>query len=255
MLKRFYNSVMLKGDAKIAISPFIHEHIRQIYGPKIRAPLYLISRGVDTSKTLLKTKHHHPQHLTLVLPGRFSRKKGHQTLLEGLASLPREKIQKISGLFCGKIPNPLPKDKAYAKELQQFIDNKNLAHVASLVLYTDDLEAYYRQADWIVVPTQKPEGFGLVIAEAGAMGKPVMTYDEGAAKDIVVHQKNGVALASTNTRHHFYPKALEISPAERQQMGENARKHIQKHFSLHDSHKKNLPIYNKLLSGSSVLPL
>ncbi len=61
-----------------------------------------------------------------------------------------------------------------------------------------DASAYYGIADLVLV-TSKYEGYGLVIAEALASGKPVLSTDVGAARELgailAASEKFGEALA------------------------------------------------------------
>ncbi len=55
-----------------------------------------------------------------------------------------------------------------------------------------DLVAFYQSCDVFVLPTTSGEGFGLVAAEALACGVPVVTTDEGGAREVVRDGVDGV---------------------------------------------------------------
>jgi glycosyltransferase involved in cell wall biosynthesis len=65
-----------------------------------------------------------------------------------------------------------------------------------LISYAGDLDGaervrMVRNARALLHPIQWPEPFGLVYVEALACGVPVLTYDEGAAREIVRHGQTG----------------------------------------------------------------
>ena len=101
--KRRYNSVMAKGHRVIAISEFIADHIRDLYGLGASV-LRVIPRGVDLTRfdptrvpAERKIKLTHDWNLPedrpiILMPARLSRKKGHRVLIEALAKLKRTDI-------------------------------------------------------------------------------------------------------------------------------------------------------------------
>ena len=63
----------------------------------------------------------------------------------------------------------------------------------------DDLVEFYQSCDVFVLPTTSGEGFGLVAAEALACGVPVVTTDEGGAREVVRDGVDGVHVRAKDT--------------------------------------------------------
>jgi glycosyltransferase involved in cell wall biosynthesis len=63
----------------------------------------------------------------------------------------------------------------------------------------DDLVEFYQSCDVFVLPTTSGEGFGLVAAEALACGVPVVTTDEGGAREVVRDGIDGVHVRAKDT--------------------------------------------------------
>lgn len=99
LLKRMYNSSMLKGDCVIAISNFVAGHIRATYRNFDTSRLVTISRGVDleafdpaavTGSRIIQLakKWRVPDGVPIIMmPGRLARWKGHRILIEALAQM------------------------------------------------------------------------------------------------------------------------------------------------------------------------
>ena len=80
---------------------------------------------------------------------------------------------------------------SYRSEMEYYIQENNLQNHFVLLGSTPNPYAYMRQCD-IYVQTSRHEGFGLTIAEARILNKPVVcTNFEGCTMQIV-HEKNGL---------------------------------------------------------------
>ena len=178
-LKRWYNSVMVKGEKIIAVSEYIKDHIIKDY--KVPAQkIVTIHRGADLAKFDPAVK---PKELNLpkdkkivMLPGRITRWKGQHIFIEAVRWLD------VTGVIIGDIGN----DK-YKRELEQSAA-ENIVYLSGTI----DLPAVLANADIIVSASTKPEAFGRVIIEAQAMGKPVIATNIGAAPEIIVEGKTGI---------------------------------------------------------------
>src|SRR3989338_1154460 len=132
-LKRYYNSIMTRGERVIAISSFIAGHIRQIYGvptSKIR----IIRRGVDLNS--FDSAKINPERVValaarwrlgdgmpvVMLPGRLTRWKGQTVLIEAVAKL------KSRNLRCILVGSDQGR-KAYRHELENLVSKYNLGEV------------------------------------------------------------------------------------------------------------------------------
>ena len=71
--------------------------------------------------------------------------------------------------------------------LREMVDNLNLKDSIRFLghIPDDDLPGIYRAADFFVLPTEKLEGFGLVILEAMACGTPVLGTPVGAIPEVI----------------------------------------------------------------------
>ena len=57
--------------------------------------------------------------------------------------------------------------------------------------HRDDMATAYAASDVAVSASTRPESFGLVLAEAGAMGLPAVSGDHGGAREILLRGETG----------------------------------------------------------------
>src|SRR3546814_1766993 len=69
--------------------------------------------------------------------------------------------------------------RSYRRELEDLIAARNLGGVVHIVGGCNDMPAVYKLSDVVVSASTDPEGFGRVMAEAQAMGRPVIAADHG----------------------------------------------------------------------------
>lgn len=117
--------------------------------------------------------------------GRLVREKG---LLElfAAARIVRERMPDVRFLFVGPVdtqkPDALTPDTA---------EEYGLADICHFLGMRQDMPELYALMDVFVLPSHR-EGFGLVLAEAGAMGVPVIATDIRGCREVVEHGRNGL---------------------------------------------------------------
>jgi len=188
-LKHWYNSVMAKGERVIAISHFVGEHVAQVYGVGSDR-LRVIPRGVDIAQFNpqrvsgdrvigLATSWRVPEDATVVmLPGRLTRWKGGLDFIEAIARLGR---RDVCCLLVGAEQRP-----GFRRELEARIEQRGLGGMFRIVEDCRDMPAAFAAADTVLVPAIEAPILGRVVAEAQAMGRPVVTSDIGILPEHVV---------------------------------------------------------------------
>lgn len=255
-VKRYYNSVMTKGDAVIAISRFIAEHIRKVY--KVAdGRVVTIPRGVDSVlfdpaavgahriARLAKAWRLPDGAPVIMLPGRLTRWKGHTVLLEALPHVARRDfVCVIVGSAGGR--------QHYKHELERIVAQRKLESVVRFVDHESDMPAAYMLADVVVSASTDPEAFGRVTAEAQAMGRPVVATSHGGTMETVVPGETGwlVPPGDPTLLAQSLEQALGLSPPARDFLARKARAHILRNFSLEGMCGATLDVYRRLLGAS-----
>ena len=255
-LKRRYNAVMAQGERVIAISGFVAEHAMQVYGVPPEK-LRLIPRGVDFSRfdpervsaervIQLAREWQLIDGLPVVmLPGRLTRWKGQLVLVEAIAQLG------LRDLRCILIGSG---DARYTRELEQAVKARGLDGIFLLVEDCRDMAAAYKLADVVISASTRPEGFGRVIAEAQAMGRPVVATDHGGAREILQDGVTGwlVPPADAAALARSVAAALALTPDACMAMAQQAIARMREHFSTQAMTDRTLAVYEEILFPEAV---
>jgi glycosyltransferase involved in cell wall biosynthesis len=251
-LKRWYNSVMARGERVIAISNFVAEHAASVYGigpDRLR----IIPRGVDLAAfdprrvsgervIALATRWRVPEDVAVVkLPARLTRWKGGLDFIEAVARLGR---RDLCCLLVGA-----EQRAGFRRELEAAIERLGLVGMFRIVEDCRDMPAAYMLSDVVVSASTDPEGFGRVITEAQAMGRPVVATDHGGARETIVPGVTGwlapprdpAALAAA------IGQALRLDPAERAAFARRARGHVAANYTREAMCTRTIDIYEELL--------
>jgi glycosyltransferase involved in cell wall biosynthesis len=257
--KRFYNSVMARGDAVIANSQWTAAHIRAQYtfAPK---KLVTIPRGIDLSRfdpehvapervdSLHKLWGIQPGETVILLPGRLTRWKGQEVLIAAMAILARQNaVQGIRVVLAGDAQGRT----AYENQLRAAISAANLDRHVAIAGHVSDMPAAYLAADIAVSASTQEEAFGRVTAEASAMGRAVIATDHGGARETVLPGITGLLVAPGNAAEMASAMRTLVTAGtqQRAEMGARGRTHIARNFTVERMCRDTLAVYRELLGA------
>jgi glycosyltransferase involved in cell wall biosynthesis len=256
--KRLYNSVMARGDLVIANSAYTAEHVRKEH-PFAKDRIVTIPRGVDIGRfdpekvdpfrrQVLRRAWQVPENDTaalILLPARMTGWKGHREAVAAAALLARKSELSWRMIFAGDAQGRTH----YVDEIKQLISRHGLDDRVLLVGHCGDMPAAFALADIVIAPSNEPEAFGRVAAEAGAMGAPVIVSSIGAQPEIIEEGKTGFSVPP------FDPPALaeaiarliSAGPEGREVMGIAAIARIREKFTTTALQNATLAVYDRLL--------
>ena len=252
-LKRRYNAVMARGELVIANSNFVAEHAAATYGVE-RERLRVIHRGVDVTRfdpekvsaermARLVQEWRLPDGVPVVmLPGRLSRWKGHFVLIEAMKRLNRPHVH---ALIVGGGGN-----SGYRARLDAAIARAGSTVTFRVLEECRDMPAAYMLADVVVSASTEPEGFGRVIVEAQAMGRPVVATSHGGAMETVLPGQTGwlVSPGDADALGDAIGQALALDGNGRRQLADRAIAHIRANFTTAVMVARTIAVYQELLS-------
>lgn len=252
--KRHYNGIMAAGDAVIANSHFIADHILARY-PEAAGRLVTIPRGIDIDlfdparvsqerMIALAKAWRMPDGLPVILmPGRLTRWKGQSFLVDALATLGRRDIACfIVGDDQGR--------KKYLHELEEKIRHLDLGGVVRIVGHCRDMAAAYMLADVVVAPSLEPEAFGRIPVEAQAMGRPVVATDHGGFRETVIPGETALLVAPGDVEGfaQAIKAALDLDADARQALAPYARAHVAATWTVDHMVASTIDIYRQLMA-------
>lgn len=172
----------------------------------------------------------------LVAAGRFVREKGFDLLLRGVALVDDAALELVGdGPLRGRL-EVLAKDLEIADRVR-FLGERSLEEVADA----------YRRAALVVVPSRWSEPFGYAVAEAMALGRPVLATDRGAFPELLRDGRGSVA--SPDDVGQFSKamnEALESEP-RRRSMGIAARAFAERELHVESIGRKYENIYRSCM--------
>jgi glycosyltransferase involved in cell wall biosynthesis len=256
-LKRFYNSVMVRGDAVIANSEGTSEHIRATYGNTPKR-VVVIPRGIDLDafdpakvppervREMRAQWRLAEDNRVILLPGRLTRWKGQLVLLRAL------RLLKESGRLPADVRAVLVGDpqrrQEYVYELMAAISDGGLSHVVEISYHIADMPAVYLASHIVVSPSTDPEGFGRVPPEAAAMGRPVIATDHGGARETVLAGETGLLVkpGDPGALADALADLLGRPPAELLEMGRKGRHLVAERYTVERMCADTLALYRDL---------
>ena len=259
--KRWYNSVMARGEKVIANSEFIAAHIKSTY-PAYADKIITIPRGVDleifapekVDRSRIEALKEEwfggekPTGRLVVLPGRLTRWKGQLAAVHAAARV-KQTTQDWHLVFVG---DPQGRDD-YVSELKTAISDNALDNHITLAPHCSDMAAAYKLADIVLAPSQDPEAFGRVAAEAGAMETPVIVSDHGGQREVVIQGETGVRTPPGNVDALAVAMLdlIQAHPDRLAAIGAAARERVSSGYSKTSLQTATLKVYQSVLGDAN----
>ena len=234
------------ADRVIAVSQAVKEHLVEQGLPahKIR----VVYNGIDLSRfapppdlSAAKTAIGLPGAALVVgVVAHLSPKKGHRWFLEAVAPLLAE-WPDLRILLLGE-----GAERAALEKQARALGMGERVHFSG---FHPDVVPQMAALDALVLPAIDKEGFGRVLVEAGAMGKPVIGTDVGGIGEVIVPGQTGFVVAPRDAaalRNAL--GALLGDPQLRQKMGEAGRARALNDFSEKRMVEETERVYRELLS-------
>lgn len=115
----------------------------------------------------------------------------------------------------------------------------------------DKLSMLYSAAD-IFVMASLQEAFGQTAQEALACATPVVAFDVGGISDMVHPNETGLLAEVADVEHLARNIAsLTLNPNERERLGRNGRRLMEREFSLEKQKQAYLELYCEIADGQT----
>ena len=176
--------------------------------------------------------------------GRLEPRKGHDLLIQAMPELCM-RVPSARLLIAGHDPC------GYGVTLRRLIDRLGLGEKVRLVGFQTDVVSFLNALD-VFAFASSSEGFGQVVIEAMAAGKPVITSKIAPLTEIVADGETGLLVESGSPQSFASAIAqLLIHPMERHRMGARGRERVTKCFTAERMTQETLLLYENLLGQKS----
>jgi glycosyltransferase involved in cell wall biosynthesis len=167
--------------------------------------------------------------------GRLSREKGIHTLLAAAKDLD------VSIRIVG--------DGPLKAEYEEIVREKGITHVIFEGYKSgEELKQLYRNAAFLVLPSECYENAPMTILEAYAYGKPVIGSRIGGIADMVDQGRTGLLFTPANAGELAKcVQTLWFDVSLREQMGRAAREKVEREFSAETHYERLMEVYKRLL--------
>jgi colanic acid/amylovoran biosynthesis glycosyltransferase len=231
------------GTTFLAVSNFIRQKLLEQEFPEEK--IFVVYTGVDTVKFRPASMEDRP---IILFVGRFVEFKGVEYLIRAASDIQRQ-FPDVELVLIG--------DGPLRKELET-LAKRSLRRFRFLGVRTkEEVSAWMNRASLLCMPSittrsGEAEGFGMVCAEAQAVGKPVIAFKCGGLQEIIRHEKTGFMAAERDWQSLSHYLATLLKNAElRERFGRAGREVIVKEFNLEQCTRRLEGIYKSVSSSET----
>ena len=245
VIKKFYNSVMVRSDLIIAGSNFIFSHIKENYTKYInnKKKLLVIFRGInvdyfdsttkiysDEKKLLTKWEIEKDKKI-LLLPGRLTSWKGQEIFIEAINLV---NIELGYEAFYAVILGSDQGRDLYKKKLISLVEKFRMIKQVRFIDHCKDMALAYKISDIVVSASIEPEAFGRVAVEAQSMEKPIIASNTGGSNETIIDEKTGFLFESGNAKSLSQKilKVITMDDTLLKSIGIQGRKNVIQKFNV-----------------------
>ena len=266
-LKNFYNSVMARSNRVIAVSEFMAHLIRTRNKiPENR--ITVIHRCVDHAEFVRdETLDDRMDALrrdwgigkdtrVLLLPGRVSRRKAQDHLIEAAAKLKGRGVENFVCVFAGDAAGK----ESFRVELDDLAHELGAMDVLRFIGHCPDMPAAYATAA-VSLNISYSEGFPRVALEAQAMATPVIVSDTGPGREVAMTPPDVDFAEATGLRVPFndvqaltgmLEELLNWPEEKRIAMGQRGADHVRGRYTHERLQAETLQVYREVMAEQAL---
>lgn len=169
-----------KIDFILACSDFTRNDYAK-YFPSDRIYTFYNAVDLQSYSEVSHKDHSGNEKYTFLISGRIVPEKG---FLEAITAFSNMNNDDARLLIAGDLQESVMGDKEYVKKVKKAANKKSNIEFLGFIPY-EKMKSIYNTADCVLVPSQWDEPFGLVVAEAMSMKKPLIATKLGGIAEIV----------------------------------------------------------------------
>ena len=261
LIKKFYNSVMVRSDVIIAGSNFIFTHVNQNYSKylTLKKKLLVIFRGINVDyfdpTTTIESEENalinqwklKKDKKIILMPGRLTSWKGQEMFIEAINFVNKELGHEA--FYAVILGNDQGRD-IYKKKILRLAEQYRLTNQLKFIKHCKNMPLAYKVSDIIVSASTEPEAFGRVSVEAQAMEKPIIASNIGGSNETIINNKTGFLFESGNPESLSKKiiEVLHLDESTLKSIGNEGRKNVIKKFNVEKMCFSTYSEYKKLLN-------
>ena len=219
--RRVMAAIVRRCALLVGVSDFVRTRLVELGVPagKVR----VATNGV--SRVELRPGQREPKPFTVGICGQVAPWKGHKDLIEALGSLYARGVEVRCLVFGKGAPE-------FEATLRRRADELGIGERVEWRGFVRDPDLLYGELDVLAVPSRVEETFGMVAAEAGMRGVPVIASRVGGLPEVVADGQSGYLIeAGRPDELALRIEELAADAALRQAMGAAARERILARFT------------------------
>ncbi len=192
--------------------------------------------GVDLTKykkTTIKKENH-----IILFAGRLLKSKGIREFLYAATHLKNEAKFVVAGKLDFENKDCINKD-----ELYKSIQNNHIEYIG----HSENMSSIIRSSSIVTLPSYYGEGLPLILIEAAASGRPIITTDHPGCRDAIIDGITGLLIAKKDKYALINSISLLLNNYKlMKKMGEKGRIFAEENFDINFVINQHLGIYSKL---------
>lgn len=221
MTEKYVRYCMNRTHGMIVLGENLRHLFEDYYSPR---QIYVIPNGCDITipeRNIESTK------VQLLYFANFLPSKGIKEIIEALVILKTKGVNTFELTAVGAWDN-----EDYKKECMSLVDKNQLEAHFYPPMSGDQKWQTFANADVFLFTPNGPEGHPWVIVEALSAGLPIISTNQGAIVESVIHNKNGIILSDSSPNE--IAKELELlilNKEQRIEMGKASKVHYDRNFT------------------------
>lgn len=184
----------------------------------------VLYNSIDITKMPALPAHAGSATINIGIIGQIIHRKGHDLLAKAVKQLHHEKLP-VKVLVYGN------GDADYVRQLEQSLDEYGIKDTFSFEGFVTDKARIYGQLDIVAIPSRN-EAFGLVAAEPGFYGIPVVASRLDGLQEVVEDGVTGLLFEKDNVEEFTGAlRQLVTDPAKRKDLGAKAKEKVLANFT------------------------